>query len=519
MIRKLVLAMIFGAATTALAADALPQTTSAKLWADFQKAPYQHPNIPNVSFAGYAFGEKPLPDVRVVANVRDLGAKGDGKTDDTAAFKAAIDKAKATGVGAVLIPAGEYKLSDVLVLDADGLVLRGEGDKSILAFTKPISQVARGVNGSWFGGLIWIGRDGARATAEPADPAAAIDLLSGAKQGTFVVEVAPADAKRLAPLVGKTLTLTWTGGRTGRDLAKTIAGHKSMDAYDWSSWSAYKGGELVWTWANQIERIDGNQVTLKKPLRLDIDPDWRVRLGTDPSYFIQNCGVEKLMIKFPVTKKAPHLKEPGYNGPFFNRAAHCWLRDVTVENTDTGLNFTHTVNCTARGLRIIGRENHHGTMMRTMSHDNLIEGFKIESRPHHGINTEGTSSGNVWRDGVMNGTFDSHCMMSFDSVRTNITITNMGGPGGAGHHGPFVGRRMTHWGIRVTNNKGEWIAQPALFPMGAIVGIEGTPLFLKDTNLWHMPPGLDKGCLIADIGKAPVPADLYEAQLKLRLGK
>jgi hypothetical protein len=119
-----------------------------------------------------------------------------------------------------------------------------------------------------------------------------------------------------------------------------------------------------------------------------------------------------------------------------------------------------------------------------MCHDNLFANFRIESQPHHGLNTEGTSSGNVWRKGEMKfGTFDSHCMMSFDSVRTDITVNNTGGPGGAKDHGPFVGRRMTDWNIRITNGKGEWIAQPAILPMGTIAGIQGAQLFLKATGL------------------------------------
>jgi hypothetical protein len=121
--------------------------------------------------------------------------------------------------------------------------------------------------------------------------------------------------------------------------------------------------------------------------------------------------------------------------------AHCWVRDVTIEHTDNALIFGgEVVNCTATGLRVVGRPNHHATMMRAMSHDNVIEHFKIESKPHHGINTEGTSSGNVWRAGEMkDGTFDSHCMMSFDSVRTNITINNTGGQGVRGITDPSWG--------------------------------------------------------------------------------
>jgi len=46
------------------------------------------------SFAGYQNGDVAIPTVPVVANVRDYGAKGDNRTDDTAAFLAAINDPK-----------------------------------------------------------------------------------------------------------------------------------------------------------------------------------------------------------------------------------------------------------------------------------------------------------------------------------------------------------------------------------------------------------------------------------------
>jgi hypothetical protein len=43
-----------------------------------------------------------------VFSVRDYGAKGDGQTDDTAAFQAALDAARKTGGGTVSAPRGNY---------------------------------------------------------------------------------------------------------------------------------------------------------------------------------------------------------------------------------------------------------------------------------------------------------------------------------------------------------------------------------------------------------------------------
>ncbi len=68
-------------------------------------------------------------------NVRSFGAQGDGKTDDTEAFKkaitASIDKGK------VWIPFGQYVLSETLWLPS-GLIMEGVSNRaSILQFRRP----------------------------------------------------------------------------------------------------------------------------------------------------------------------------------------------------------------------------------------------------------------------------------------------------------------------------------------------------------------------------------------------
>ena len=63
-------------------------------------------------------------ETSLAVNVRTLGAKGDGKTDDTPAFLAAIKKARA-GEGIILVPKGKYLISKPL--DIEKLTLTGSG--------------------------------------------------------------------------------------------------------------------------------------------------------------------------------------------------------------------------------------------------------------------------------------------------------------------------------------------------------------------------------------------------------
>jgi hypothetical protein len=516
------------------------ETTSAALWAEYVKAPNGHPNLPNCSYAGYHCGETPPPERKVVANVKECGAKGDGKTDDTAAFEAALKKANEAQGGAVLVPAGTYALSGMVRLCYDGVVLRGEGaDKTTLSFQRPLDQVlgryswdGRNSAYGWSGGLVWIGpaddftpdgklkvtKDGNWEYWKAGEKLAAAS--APAKRGDLTVQVDAAGAGRLKP--GTTYLVTWENPKD-KSLLIHMAGHESMKGYDWDKQGAGLVREERWYWPVEVVKVEGGNVSLKQPLRIDIRPEWGVAFwALGPC--VREAGIEKLTLQMPPVKKnlkdyKNHLKDAGFNGIYLNKCLHCFVREVTIVEPENGLIHAAAKNTTVAGLILKGSTNHHATALRVMSHDNLISDFRFESNPMHGANTEGLSTGNVWRNGDMrHGTFDSHCAMSFESLRTNIVVNSDGRPGGGGESGPFLGARVVHWNVVMTAGKPEWINNPEAMPMGALVGIQGAPRVTGGKDLWHMIPG-EKGCVIADEGKAPAPPDLYAAQLDLRMGR
>ena len=59
-----------------------------------------------------------LPPAGTWVNIRSLGAMGDAKTDDTAAFRKAIAEHRA-----IYVPSGNYVISDTLVLQADTVLI------------------------------------------------------------------------------------------------------------------------------------------------------------------------------------------------------------------------------------------------------------------------------------------------------------------------------------------------------------------------------------------------------------
>ncbi len=116
-------------------------------------------------------------------NVRESGAVGDGKTKDTAAIQAALDRCAATGGGIVVVPAGEYLTGSLDI--KSHTTLRIEKDTTLVG--SPDLDDYPIVKGRWEGR--WIDAHRALISAHKADHIAVVgpgtiagDLTIGNRQ-------------------------------------------------------------------------------------------------------------------------------------------------------------------------------------------------------------------------------------------------------------------------------------------------------------------------------------------------
>jgi hypothetical protein len=100
-----------------------------------------------------------------------FGAVGDGVADDTQAF---LDAIAAAERGAVFVPSGRYKITQVLFIEKSNIVLRGESrDSTVLFFPETLYDVVGpGKDGgptgwSWGGGWIWSNPELERGDSDP----------------------------------------------------------------------------------------------------------------------------------------------------------------------------------------------------------------------------------------------------------------------------------------------------------------------------------------------------------------
>ncbi|MFW5841389.1 MAG: glycosyl hydrolase family 28-related protein, partial [Planctomycetota bacterium] len=509
----------------AAAQQGRPET--APLWEQYAAQPNTHPNVPNCSFAGYRYGQQPIPDRPVVVKAVDFGVTADGKADNAPAIARALKAAADAGGGAVLLPPGTIRAETPIFLRDDNVVLRGAGqDKTTLLFPKPLEKAyGRNFSGSksawsWSGGMVWI----VPAESQP-------DRFAGRsnyREGWY-------GTKKLTKITSthqrgqKTLTVADASGlRAGQKVLLTLAdpgdfslySHLAGDIPGTKSYAWARQAEGIvktdrWQWPVEIEKVSGRTITLAQPLRTDIRAAWQGELTT-PGPLVVGAGVEDLTIRFPQTRLSAHLMNPGYNGIYFENAWDCWARRVTIVNTDNGIGTAASKCITVDRFTVTGRDNHHTTFCRNGSHDVLWTRFVVKSKVHHGLNIEGLSSGCVWSAGDMDhGTLDSHRALPFACIRTDIRMRNDGRHGGGSTAGPLFGARFVHWNIEVINGRAHMVHAAEMMPRGAVVGVRGTePIEGPYPDF----TGPMQSIVQAD-GQRVRPQDLHLAQLHLRTGK
>ncbi len=498
-IQRLLIALIAGITFNAVAETSELWGTQGELWNPPSR-------LPDFSFAGYRSGATAIPTPAVVANVMNYGAVGNGTTDDTTAFENAI---AAANNGAVLIPAGRYKITRVLYIRKSNLVLRGAGAASTtLVFTKHLTELLGPPPGtagleswSWGGGLIWV--EGAETTTKVAD------VTANADRGANVLTV----SSTAGLSVGQTIRLAMTDpdGSLGRHIhADQLDAHPTL-----------VGRQLV-RFPSKIAAISGNEITLERPLRYDVKTQWTPEIRSFSGQ-LEEVGLEGFKMEFPVRQYQGHFNEDGFNGIWMDGVSNSWIRNVTVHNCESGILIERSLFSTvdnvsltadAANRRYVSGDyftGHHGIQLRR-SDDCMVSNFSVPTRFYHDTTVE-DAAGSVYMKGSgVDLNFDHHTYLPHENLYTQINC----GAGtrhfaSSGSRQPESAARETLWNISSTDPV-TTLPNPSptrgLWPQPNFIGFNTTLATSKSPALpW-----------IEAIAPASLtPANLYDAQLARRL--
>jgi hypothetical protein len=468
--------------------------------------------LPDFSFAGYHSGEAPIPDVPIVANVRDFGAVGDGVTDDTQAIVNAI--AAASGQGAVFIPEGRYIVHRYLSIYDSNTVLRGAGrEQTTLYFPDHLADM-RGPGNTpvgtpyyaWHGGVVWVqGRQDGQHLA---------NVSAGALRGDTQLTLSTTAGISVGQLVELFQTDPST---TDHSLGSRIHADQPLTPDPLASNRIYTD-----RFVSRVTAIEGDTITLERPLRLDVELRW---LPAIRSYrpTIEEVGIEGLTFEFPAVPYPGHQFELGYNGIQINDAANSWIRDVGFVNADSGVFLDGTRFSTVQGVSFnasperaiffgsFGFVNGHHAVVARGSWDNLITDFDVVAPFVHDMTVSAGASGNVFSRGRgTNLALDHHGTGPFENLYTELdlglgTRTWASGAGAAGSG--RTGARQTYWNLRADTLQ-HWPVSLRGPDQLTFVGIttNDPDVLTPDGRWWE-----------AIAPEDLTPPNLYEAQLARRL--
>lgn len=496
-------AWAFGSILLLLLAEAACAQEYSELWGSAGEKWKPDGRLPDFSYAGYHCGEDPIPRIKTpLISVADFGAVGDGKTDCTQAFIKALDSVQE---GVISIPAGRYLISDIIWIKKPSIVLRGEGPgKTIIYCTKELEDVKPNMgattsgkptsNYSWSGGFLWVKGGNRNQTIGK--------VVSDCKRGAAQLEI------------GQSQVQLRKGQRVALEMVDDSSKSLLMHMYSNDPGDTAKVTKPVKvTMLNRVVSANGTKLVLERPLRFDIRKSWSPRLQTlEPT--VSEVGIEDLSIDFPVKRYPGHtFEERGMNGIAMNDVSDCWIRNVQISNSDSGIYLSGTF-CTAEGIVLDSRRpqgkgttGHHGI---SFGNDCLVRNFEFKTHFVHDFTVSSTQSGNVVKNGKgTNISLDHHKKAPCENLFCNIDVgkgSEIWRCGGGSSLGKHCGARGTFWCIRSEQN----INQPgAAFGPDSInlVGLKTKAKTEKDPQgRWFetIPP------------EKLQPADLHAAQLQRR---
>ncbi|MDF2454265.1 MAG: hypothetical protein K0R51_258 [Cytophagaceae bacterium] len=291
--------------------------------------------IPDFSAVGYKNGDVAIPTVPVVRTISAVSG------DNTANIQNAINAVAALPMdangfrGALLLKAGTYNINNNLYIRSSGVVIRGEGNGTVLMATKTSQYSLITVTGS--GGF------------------SAVSSTSKKIQGAYI------------PIGAKTVTLpAGHGFMTGDDvmlqrrpnqawinmLGMNVLSQIPCDNggcnVDWTP------GEYIVNYLRKVVAVNGNTITLDAPNVDVIDSKYAEGfiLKYNWSGKIENCGVENLYMDSRYTNA--NDENHGWHGVSFSNAKNGWVRNVEVHHFGYA---AVTVNESAAWISILNCKN------------------------------------------------------------------------------------------------------------------------------------------------------------------
>jgi len=386
------------------------------------------------SYAGNVFSIDTSVPNKERYNIKQFGAKGDGVSDDTSAFK----KAFAESEFYLYIPTGTYVITDTIERKTP-LYILGDGiDKTVVYFPKSARQL--------------FGKAGDPPNTFSFDPCF-FQLGQQYTEQTLGNVTLP--AKRGDTRVYGDFTKSVTVGQWIRIMLKdTPNGDLYRLVYDNDATLLPEEGFNKDTLKipNRITLVGKDFVEFERPLPIDINLVCPAHIQT--FYSITNSFiVSGLSFKAPFTKYKGHLVEDGFNTLLLVGCCNSRVQDVSFDNIDIGIKLTFSHFNLLKNIHFRSenkRSGHHGIWLLSGG-DNLVQDFKFDLKFIHDISVEKLTSMNVFHNGSgIDLNLDHHRFGPYANLFTNIDLgdgTRAFSSSGKPRRGTHAGSLNTFWNL------------------------------------------------------------------------
>ncbi len=447
--------------------------------------------LPDYSYAGYGFGLAPIPaDTGTIVDVTDHGAIPDDGLDDTKAVLRALAAANAVkGKVTLRFPKGRTQITEVLRITRSDIVLDGAGagpGGSELWFPRPLKLIDQShdydelrdylvrekkqqvepehnidylfTEYTWSGGMIYVAPEGSRPVSydgskDVRDPVLATGIAGRQFARTLTVD----NSAKLK--VGDVVQLQWFSvDGPSSQILKSLYGDTDLPigSHHWTS-----PNRPVVAQATRVTAVRGKTVTLGDPLLHDVRADQPAVLAQWAH--LSNVGIQNLRLQFPEAPAFGHHLEQGYNGIYMTGVFDGWIRNLTIDRSDSGILTDNAASLTIADITTTGDRRAHYSVHVGAVHNVLVKDLKVENPVVHplSINTRSTRSvflrSVVDKDAIIDQHSGSNHQNLFDQVVLHIDPKQGKGAwqyqlwvgGGAPYWKPGHGLYNTLWNARL----------------------------------------------------------------------
>jgi len=422
--------------------------------------------LPDYSYAGYAYGEIPIPTNREINyTILDYGAIPNDGIDDTEAINKTIEIAGKNGGGTVLFPKGIFHVNmdstktDIIKINYSNLILRGAGsgeNGTVIYSGTPTNQTED--NSPWLSPFVFhsgLNLHGTSSFFTVDDLDTLTSITATVLKGSSTIKVESTTGLQAGEIIIIALQNTSKEGNLIHDLMQPLEFEPFQKSYTEAGIQKAKSFQ----WPVEIAAIiDTNHILLKQPTRRNLLIKYQPTISRMP--MLHNIGIEHFKFESAWDGNYKHHgnreMDYGWGAINLHRVSHGWIRDIHINNYTQTTHLVNSRNVTIENIRITGKKGHYSPKMYHSS-DNLVQNILVESKMTHGPGLEGCSFGNVYKDMTFKfpTTIDLHgianpgfCPPMYNLFENINNIEKIAG-GGAPQNLPHSGEYNTFWDIEI----------------------------------------------------------------------